>query len=112
MKIFILEDDLDRIQRFKEKLKDHTLVFSDNVEKAKKIIESLGPFDVYYLDHDLDGKIFVNSDEPNTGYQLAKYLAKNNIKAAFVTHTHNSEGAKNICSILPTCNEVPFYYLF
>ena len=79
MKILILEDSAIRIQIFKKILnKKHKLYFYDQVEEAKNAIDNLGPFDVIYLDHDLDQRIFVDSDENNTGFQLAKYIAEKN----------------------------------
>ena len=75
MKIFILEDNLERIKWFKDKFIDHTLFISSNVDEAIKLYDSNKPFDTIFLDHDLDDLVFVNSNKKNTGYQFAKFLS-------------------------------------
>ena len=112
MKILILEDSPERIKIFKQKLKNNDLYFFDNVEDAKNAVELLGHFDYFFIDHDLGDKIFVDSNELNTGYQFAKYLAENKIQGNFITHTLNNAGALNIINVLPECIYIPFTELF
>ena len=72
MKILILEDSKERIKIFKKNLtKYHDLYFFDNVQDARDALELMGPWDMLFLDHDLDNRVYVESEEPNTGYQLA-----------------------------------------
>ena len=106
MKVLILEDSPERIRTFKQKLRAHDLYFFDNVREACEAVDLLGPFDSYFLDHDLDGKVFVPSEEPNTGYQFAKYLAAKGVKGQVVVHTLNPAGADAIMSVLPTATRV------
>jgi len=109
MKILILEDSYERINLFKRYFgKKHELYFFDQVEDAKKAIETLGPFRVIFLDHDLDGRIYVDSEEENTGYQLAKYLAEKNVDADIYIHTMNSYGAAKMKEELPRARRVMF----
>ncbi len=113
LKILILEDSTERIQIFKEKLsKKHDVYFFDQVEEAKRAIESQGPFDVIFLDHDLDHRIYVDSDEANTGYQLAKYIAEKKIPAKVIIHTMNTIGASRMLEVLPDAKHVEFPDLF
>ena len=113
MKILILEDSPERIKTFKRKLMNHDTYFFDNVEEAKKALKLLGPFDIVFLDHDLDDRVFVNSNDANTGYQLAKYIAENNINIPdVIIHTMNPVGAENIKSVLPKAVICPFPVLF
>lgn len=114
MKVLILEDSIARINTFKKYLsEDHDLYFYDNVQDAKEAIELLGPFDILFLDHDLDDKIYVNSNEPNTGYQLAKWVAEKGIKFnEIILHSLNPAGVQNMKTILPEAKIVPFTNLF
>lgn len=112
MKILILEDSSERIKTFKKNLYQHDLFFYDNVEEAKEAVELLGPFDIYFLDHDLDDRVYVDSNEENTGYQFAKFLVEKNIKAEFYVHSLNPVGADNICAVLKECIKIPFIGLF
>jgi hypothetical protein len=64
MKIFILEDILDRIEFFKSIFKGHELIFSDNYSDAIKILEDNKDINKLYLDHDINNMIHL--DSPNT----------------------------------------------
>jgi len=112
MKILILEDSADRIKTFKKNLNKYDLYFFDRVSDAINAVELMGPFDVIFLDHDLDGNIFVDSNEENTGYQFAKYLATKDIKAQIIIHSLNPVGAANMKDVLPEAEIVPFINLF
>jgi CheY-like chemotaxis protein len=112
MKVLILEDSPERIKVFKQKLSDHDLYFFDDVKEAKRAVEIIGGFDFFFIDHDLDNKVFVNSHEQNTGYQFAKFLAEKGIVKDTVIHSMNVVGAQNIKAVLPHAHIVPFPTLF
>ena len=113
MKILILEDSAERIRIFKKYFGGkHDLYIFDQVEDAKKALDSSGPFERIYLDHDLDQRIFVDSDEDNTGYQLAKYIAKKNVNSEIILHTLNPYGAERMQAILPEAKHIMFDELF
>lgn len=112
MKIFILEDNELRIKTFKAVFASHNITFSSNVEEAKKLYKEKGEFDLIMLDHDLDGRVYVPSEEPNTGYQFAKFLRDEKTKSVIIVHSMNKKGASNILKELPTAHAVPFPYLF
>lgn len=113
MKVLVLEDSPARIEIFKKKLKDHDVYYFDNVKQATQAIELLGPFDYYFIDHDLDDKVYVDSEEENTGYQLAKYMAENNATyETVIIHSMNSVGSENIKNVLKDAVIVPFPMLF
>lgn len=112
MKILILEDNDKRIEIFKRKLKNHQLYICKDITKAKKIVKQNNDIELYFLDHDLGGEVYVDSLEENTGYRFAEFLVANNIHANFITHTLNPIGARNICGILYGCKYIPFCNLF
>lgn len=105
MKIFVLEDNLDRIQKFRQKLHKHSVTYCDYVEDAKKLLEK-EKYDVIFFDHDLDNRIMVDSDDPNTGYQLAKWIRAKGMKFdQIVIHTCNPIGGDNIQKEIEGCSE-------
>ena len=112
MKVLILEDDHNRIQTFQKKLKDYDLYFYDSVEDAKEAFDMLGPWEAIFIDHDLDDKVFVSSNEENTGYQFAKYIADKELPDTIICHSMNPVGAQNIKAAIPSCQIVPFPNIF
>jgi len=114
MRIFILEDDQRRIDTFRETLKrEHSLYFVTDVKSAIDLHESDGPFDMYFLDHDLDGRVFVDSNEYNTGYQFAKYLITKDISnATIIVHSLNIEGGGKMVDIIPNAKRIPFINMY
>ena len=100
MIVFILEDNKDRIRFFNEKLALHDLFITDNVEIFIEKLKTTKP-DFLFLDHDLDGKCFVNSNEPNTGSALARYIYNSDaIYDNIVIHSMNTYGAEYMASLL------------
>jgi CheY-like chemotaxis protein len=109
LKILILEDSPQRIQIFQSKLSSHDLYFFDRVSDAKFALLSMGPWDMVFMGHDMDGEIFVPSEQPNTGYQLALFIKENNIDIhCIVLHTMNEDGARKILSLLPEVDWIKF----
>lgn len=105
MNVLILEDDIHRIERFREKLHKHTLTFTDYVPDAKLLLEKF-TYDYLFLDHDLDDRTYVDSGEFNTGYQLCKWMSENytrlNLRFQIIfIHTMNPAGAQAMRDVLP-----------
>jgi CheY-like chemotaxis protein len=108
MKILIVEDDKTRIKWFKEELIGFKV---DIVETAKLGIAlcKSRKYDLIFLDHDLGGEIYVPSENENTGYQVAKEIAKSiNEETPIVVHSHNPAGAKNIHGVLNQTQLIPY----
>ncbi len=103
MNIFILEDDDGRIQIFKNILdSSHNAIYCDNAKDALTIL-SENKFDVIFLDHDLGGLVYVDSEDPNTGFQVAKNISSDvekykNVK--IIIHSWNPVGAINMFNVL------------
>lgn len=112
MDVFILEDDPNRMKIFRRNLIGHPISHADNVHDAKKILSGK-KFDYIFLDHDLGGKTYVDSNDPNTGYQLAKWIASKSIPyQRLIVHSLNTVGAQNIQSVIPDAELIPFIRLF
>lgn len=56
---------------------------------------------VIMLDHDLDGQVYVVPANPNTGYQVCKYIRDNGVKYDLcIIHTLNEFAAPKMISAL------------
>jgi CheY-like chemotaxis protein len=110
-RILVLEDDQVRIDRFRTELCGYSVDYADSVEGASRLLS--GPkYDLLFLDHDLEfgRRVFIDSDEPNTGYQFAKSLATEPSygDTPVVVHSLNWFGAEKMVEILPCAVHVPF----
>ena len=108
MKIFILEDSVERINIFKKYLIIHELIIVSEALEAIKLLEKNCEYDYIFLDHDLGGKIFVDSEEENTGMTVAKFLRGKDTKGNIIIHSFNTIGAKNMLAYLPDAHYIPF----
>lgn len=99
MRVFIFEDDKNRIKVFTKLLAKRDVEYidiCDNIEVAKGLLTTR-EYDVAFLDHDMDYRIMVNSQEPNTGYQLCKFIVEKEINLSQVfIHSLNPVGGDNM----------------
>jgi CheY-like chemotaxis protein len=109
LKVFVLEDNFERIEWFSEEFKDCEFTVAINAEKAGYYIRN-HKYDAIFLDHDLGGRVFVDSSDPDTGYAVAKIIASSvNKDTPVVIHSYNPAGAANIQSVLPKTSVIkPF----
>jgi CheY-like chemotaxis protein len=110
MRILFLDDDPARHQEFEGKIRGLQLDVTPVTTSAEAIaaIEST-KFDVIFLDHDLNGQIYVDSG-PGTGFEVAqKVLGTLNKDAQVIVHTINEKGARAMLEVLgKTAVWVPF----
>lgn len=101
MKILILEDNLDRIEKFKQLFINQKLYIFDNAIEAFQSCFNT-EYNVLFLDHDLGGKIWVDSNEENTGYEFVKLLVESGLqhKALIYIHSMNPVGSNNMLNYL------------
>jgi hypothetical protein len=102
-RIFILEDDPERIRAFRANLLHCDLTVATDIEAAKRAWQP--PYDVASLDHDLGGEQYVNSANYNTGAEFVRWLTRfrpNLIEEATTVyvHSYNPEGASLMLSDL------------
>lgn len=113
MKVFVLEDNADRISLLQRELPKifpgAEVFYAETAEDGKRVLAKEQPFSILLLDHDLGGKVFVDSRDQNTGYQVAVFIRENDIKHKIaIAHTMNPAGGENIVSALPGCIHIPF----
>jgi len=101
MKILILEDNINRIEKFKILFKNQELYITDNIKQAEEYCQRI-EFRVMFLDHDLDNKIWVDSNEENTGYQFVKWMVDNKLlkDSLIYIHSMNPCGANRMLNYL------------
>ena len=110
-KIFILEDNEDRIKFFKWYFKnpEYEVFYTKEVDEAKALFTINQPFDIILLDHDLGDEVYVDSNELNTGYQFAKFIVEKDLSKSFIIiHSLNIVGAENMKAVLKTAILIPF----
>jgi hypothetical protein len=101
MKILILEDNPIRIGKFEALFKNQDLRIVQDVESA--IVSCLeNEYRVMWLDHDLEGKIWEDSNKENTGYQFIKWLVDNKKakETLIYIHSMNPIGANRMLNYL------------
>jgi hypothetical protein len=84
---------------------DNVKVAIDELHKTK--------YDMIFLDHDLDQRIYVDSKEENTGFQVAKELKHTlNATTLCVIHSLNPIGASMMLKAHPFNSMcIPIYLL-
>lgn len=105
IKILIVEDDPARIKWFKKKLEPFSELemFTDAAPAIEKLKNE--KYDVIFLDHDLDFKVYVPSECENTGFQVAKIIPQTiNKDSKIIIHSYNFDGVKNMLEVLDGLN--------
>lgn len=112
MRIFILEDNPDRMIKFRRELIGHTIDHAETTEQGTSLVVA-HKYDLLFLDHDLGGKEMVDSSNEDTGYQLAKFISScsPNKDTFCVMHSCNPAGADNMISVIPHAIKIPFVSL-
>jgi hypothetical protein len=104
MKILFLDDDLDRHSKFTEASAGSEVTFVHSVAQAVEALTT-EQFDIAFLDHDLDGRVFVEEVE-GTGTQVAEYIAGMPCETRpriVIVHSMNPYGAQRMMNILRAC---------
>jgi len=107
MHILILEDDLVRHRAFKRSLIGHEVTIVEEADHAIELLKK-EDWDVLFLDHDLGGKVYVESG-PGTGYEVAEWISTNIDRKPkmVITHSYNEKGRAKILEVLPGAIEAP-----
>lgn len=101
MKIFLLEDSVERVRRFRTAFQQHNLVQSASASEAMVILAKEA-FDLIFLDHDLNEHDTEWIAE-GTGYEVANFLGATdtpNREALIAVHTMNPPGGERMMMAL------------
>ena len=102
MKVFILEDDENRIDEFCKWFAADELVVTDTAVEAREVLSS-EQFDLILLDHDLGGEQMVDpSETENTGTTVVSSCREwKSLKGTpVIVHSCNPSGAKRMAESL------------
>jgi CheY-like chemotaxis protein len=112
MKILILDDSQSRLLTFRRKLIGAVVICVEHVSDCIREIEENEPFDYIFLDHDLDGKIYVPSG-PGTGYEVAQWLKNHPDKmpGKVIFHTCNEKAGPLMLEELPDAVFLPGVFM-
>lgn len=99
MSVFILEDDENRIRKFRSAIPSAIMV--DNVDEAKEVLSKDEKWEIAFLDHDLGGEVMVDASKYNTGTTLVRWLIEQGIKIdTVVVHSLNDNAAMGMVTDL------------
>ncbi|GAH43886.1 unnamed protein product [marine sediment metagenome] len=109
MNILILEDDENRNALFRKNLAPLSIEIRDDVKELKTLLLNK-KWDVLFLDHDLGGEVFVDSNREDTGSEVARWLNENpeRLPNMIFIHTMNPDGQINMKKLLPSAFVLPF----
>ena len=112
MKILVLEDDMRRVEKFRENLEKDgvSLTVTCKVAACQQALELID-YDVLFLDHDLDGMVYVPSDGPMpTGWHIAKWLSEHPDRkpSQIFIHSLNEKGRNRMAELIPEAIQLPF----
>jgi hypothetical protein len=93
--IFFLDDDPNRTRTFRANVPQ-----ADCVETASGMIALLsrhGEASLVFLDHDLGGETFVDSNREDCGMEVVRWVVANRPKVSqFIVHSYNPSGAQRM----------------
>jgi CheY-like chemotaxis protein len=108
MRIFFLDDEETRHQRFAQKSIGHVVVHSYTAAAAIRTLQQEKPFDVVCLDHDLSDahvEAYLQGGavpEEETGAEVARFIAEHpEVRPQMVVcHSFNEPGRRRMGAIL------------
>ena len=97
MKIIFLDDSLNRWRSFRSKIPsaDHV----ETVAECVAAIQKEADIDWLFLDHDLGGETWVDSNREDCGMEVVRYLCANDCTSRIkniVVHSQNESAAKEM----------------
>jgi hypothetical protein len=116
--IIFLDDNPERHKRF---LRAHIGECVWQAYTAPQAIELLSKHkttesDEIWLDHDLNGEVFVDSNRSDTGFEVVRWICSNlpNIKCPIFVHSLNDEAAPRMVQALQAVGYesdwIPFHF--
>ena len=113
MRIFILEDDHERIKTFRVKLASHELAIVENAQDAITLLSNDQAFDIMFLDHDLGGEQMIGTEGANTGSEVVRWMRSNQQQyCPVIIHSLNQPAAEDMKAKLEEvameCYRIPF----
>lgn len=116
MRVFLLEDDSERIEWFYNTFSDAEIHLAKNVDDGKELLQN-NCYDILFLDHDLEARHYASdcANDLNTGYGVACFLEENQgcqPDAIVIIHSLNPGGSVRMKQALRDRNvfQIPYYW--
>lgn len=96
MKVLFLDDDPKRLFKFKSYISSAILAATAE-EMIQLLSELKETAKCVFLDHDLGGRVYVDSSDKETGMEVVRWIVKNNPDVQkFVVHSLNLEASESM----------------
>ena len=105
MKILILEDNVERSNKFKNNLIGHDVIHVINANECIDLLKN-NVYNVIFLDNDLWDK--EGYDPNNCGLNVVQYIKDNDIKSKVIVHSLNVPVAIKMTLMLNQACYIPF----
>lgn len=115
--ILFLDDDPNRTESFLRMVPGAEVrTFTTANETIEFLKTAKEPPSITFLDHDLGGEIYVDSDREDCGMEVVRWIAANKPPMGkIVVHTHNTPAGNEMLNRLAAAgyeaSYVPFLYL-
>lgn len=112
--VIFLDDDHNRINAFRPWCP--SAIIHETADMINKAIDTSDVVDVLFLDHDLGGEVFVDSNREDCGMEVVRFIEKKQPKIKhIVVHTMNPAAGEEMTLRLQkvgySAQHVPFMYL-
>jgi hypothetical protein len=107
VKVFILEDDPERITYFHRRFIGHDLTVVSSCVDIEKFDP---PYDIVFFDHDLGGRQMAEHED--NGANFARAVRDKVGEASVIIHSYNRDGALSIAAALRLSGVVSYYAPF
>lgn len=115
LNIVVLDDDLDRHDKFKRSAEEYNvrLLRRTTVDETIKTLQP-GGFDAVFLDYDLNGKVMLPRDHPDSSSRLLRWAAelgeeeRRRIARHWFVHSLNQDGAEFAMELIPEAHRCPW----
>lgn len=111
MNILFLDDDNERIRQFRGKIPGAVVV--KTAEQAIKALAKEDIWNIVFLDHDLEGETYVDSNRADCGMEVVRWIIKEDAHIRnIIVHTQNPPAGEEMTRLLKdalfTTTYVPF----
>ena len=102
MKILFLDDDENRIEAFKKKTSPGwDITITKTAKETIDVLKNNNSWNYVFLDHDLGGQVFVDSDREDCGMEVVRWITRNRPEIELIiVHSWNEPASKRMISDL------------
>lgn len=111
MKVLVLEDCPSRTREFRQRFLERGWEgrFESRADHAIDALET-EIFSLIFLDHDLGDEIYVNTDERNTGSEVARWINEHPVLCPVVIHSLNGSAAEHMKTLISGAIRLPYVW--